>query len=138
MSTEKKCVLLIDEALPTGLIANTATILGMSLGKGNPELVGPHVFDAEERKHTGIIYIPVPILKSNKQDLFDLREKVYDGNYENLEIVDFADVAQRINNYDQYIEKFGQTNPEDISYLGLGLYGEKKVINKLTGSLPLL
>lgn len=138
MSIEKKCVLLIDESLPTGLIANTATILGMSLGKENPELVGPHVVDADNRKHTGIIYIPAPILKSNKQDLFDLREKLYEEEFEELDIVDFTDVSQRLKNYDQYIEKFGRTNPEDIGYLGIGLYGDKKVINKLTGSLPLL
>lgn len=33
MSTENKCVILIDDALSLGLVANTAAILGMSLGK---------------------------------------------------------------------------------------------------------
>ena len=37
----EKCVLVIDGTLPLGLIANTAAILGITLGKHLPQAVGP-------------------------------------------------------------------------------------------------
>lgn len=39
-SMETKCVLVIDENLPLGLIANTAAILGVTLGKEAPKWQG--------------------------------------------------------------------------------------------------
>ena len=41
----EKCVIVVDEELPLGIIANTAVILGITLGKTMPEAVGP-----EDRK----------------------------------------------------------------------------------------
>lgn len=45
MCTIKKCVIVIDEQLPVDLIANTATILGVILGKQQPEMVGDSFAD---------------------------------------------------------------------------------------------
>ena len=36
----EKCVMVIDEHLPLGIIANTAAIMGITLGKKMPEVVG--------------------------------------------------------------------------------------------------
>ena len=36
----EKCVMVIDESLPLGIIANTAAIMGITLGKKMPEVVG--------------------------------------------------------------------------------------------------
>ena len=44
---ENKVVLVIDENLPTGVIANTAAVLGVSLGKLKPELVGDNLLKKE-------------------------------------------------------------------------------------------
>ena len=35
-------------------------------------------------------------------------------------------------------EKLRSTAEPDLRYLGLALYGARKLVNKLTGSLPLL
>lgn len=58
----QKCVMVVDEDLPLGLIANTAGIMGMTLGKQVPEAVGPDVIDKSGRTHMGIVTFPVPIL----------------------------------------------------------------------------
>ena len=42
---EEKCVMIIDETLPLCIIANTAAILGITLGKELPEVVGCDVTD---------------------------------------------------------------------------------------------
>ena len=61
----EKCVMVIDEELPTGIIANTAGIMGITLGKKLPETVGPDVSDPNGTSNLGIIAIPVPILKAS-------------------------------------------------------------------------
>ena len=65
----EKCVMIIDPELPTGVIANTTAILGMTLGKRFPEQVGNDVTDASEKTHLGIITVPVPILKGSREML---------------------------------------------------------------------
>lgn len=37
----EKCVMVIDEKLPTGIIANTAGIMGITLGKNSPKQLDP-------------------------------------------------------------------------------------------------
>ena len=61
----EKCVMVIDGALPTGVIANTAAILGVTLGKRQPDAVGPDVTDKGGRLHLGIVALPVPILRTD-------------------------------------------------------------------------
>ena len=68
MSLEnEKCVIVMDEGLPLGLIANTAAIWGITLGKTLPEVVGAAVEDASGQSHLGIIEFPVPILRSPRR-----------------------------------------------------------------------
>lgn len=59
----EKCVMVIDENLPLGIIANTAAIMGITLGKKMPEVVGTDVYDRTGNEHLGIIEFSVPILK---------------------------------------------------------------------------
>ncbi len=40
----EKCVMVIDESLPLGIIANTAAIMGITLGKQMPVVVGADVY----------------------------------------------------------------------------------------------
>lgn len=133
-----KCVIVINENLPLGIIANTASILSITLGKYVPELVGEDVVDASGKTHLGITTIPVPILKGNKEILRDLREKLYTTDFQDMVVVDFSDVAQSCNVYSQYIEKASSTLEEEHTYFGLTICGNKKKVNKLTGSMSLL
>ncbi|AKN30979.1 hypothetical protein Ccar_09020 [Clostridium carboxidivorans P7] len=135
---DTKCVIVINENLPLGIIANTASILSITLGKYVPELVGEDVVDASGKTHLGITTIPVPILKGNKEILRDLREKLYTTDFQDMVVVDFSDVAQSCNVYSQYIEKASGTLEEEHTYFGLTICGNKKKVNKLTGSMPLL
>ena len=69
----EKCVMVIDEHLPMGLIANTAAIMGITLGKKMPEVVGIDVTDKTGNEHLGIIEFPVPILKGNVESIKAIR-----------------------------------------------------------------
>ncbi|MBD5140344.1 MAG: DUF2000 domain-containing protein [Ruminococcus sp.] len=133
-----KCVMIIDERLPVGVIANTAAILGISLGKIFPEAVGTDVTDKSGNAHLGIIEFPVPVLKGSPELIREIRQRLYTKEFEDVAAVDFSETAQGCRTYDEFVKKIADTEEEKLLYLGIGIFGGKKKINKLTGSLPLL
>lgn len=135
---EQKCVMVIDHALPLGLIANTAAMLGISIGKLHPEMVGEDVTDATGLLHAGISIYPISMLKGDEVLLRELRLRLFEPEFSALTVVDFSDVAQKINVYADFVQKAGETQERDHSYYGIALFGDKKKINRLTGMLPLL
>lgn len=135
---EMKCVMVIDIDLPMGLIANTAAVLALTLGKKIEGIIGPKVKDGSGHTHTGITTTPIPILKGNSLKIKELREKVYAEEFSDLFIVDFSNAAQTTKNYEEYTKKISTFLTSDLEYLGLALYGDKKKVNKLTGSMGLL
>lgn len=134
----EKCVIVLDESLPLGLIANTAAILGITLGKQVPEAVGDDVWDGSGRRHLGIIAFPVPILRGDAGTIRALRNTLYEPAYDGLTVVDFSDLAQSCKTYEAFISGLGVAPEADLRYLGLAICGNKKQVNKLTGSMPLL
>ena len=74
---DKKCVMVIDSSLPLGIIANTAAIMGITLGRERPDVVGADTTDRTGRRHPGIIAFPVPILKGSPETIREIREKLY-------------------------------------------------------------
>ena len=133
-----KCVLIIDEKLPLGIIANTAAILGVSLGRQLPQLVGSDVIDSTGNTHLGIIELPVPVLRGNAESLNELRAKLYAPEFADLTVVDFSGLAQSCRTYPEFIDKMQLTAETDLHYLGLAICGTAKKVNKLTGSMALL
>lgn len=134
----KKCVMIIDENLPLGIIANTAAIMGITLGKKMPEVVGADVYDRTGNEHLGIIEFPVPILKGNADIIKTIREKLYEPDFSDLTVVDFSDLAQGCKTYDEFIEKMKKVSEIDLQYLGIAICGARKKVNQLTGSMGLL
>ncbi len=68
----------------------------------------------------------------------EIREKLYQPNFQDLTVVDFFDLAQGCKTYDEFIEKMGHVPESRLQYFGLAICGAKKKVNKLTGSMPLL
>lgn len=134
----EKCVMVIDEKLPLGIIANTAAIMGITLGKERPELVGRDVCDRSGKRHQGIIAFPVPILKGDSGMIKSIRERLYDPEFSDLSVVDFSDLAQGCKTYEEFIEKMSKASGTELNYLGIAICGTKKKVNKLTGNVPLL
>ena len=134
----EKCVMIIDESLPLGIIANTAAIMGITLGKEMPEAVGADVYDKMDNKHLGIIEFPVPILKGNAEIIKTIRQKLYEPEFSDLTVIDFSDLAQGCKTYNEFIEKMKKASENSLNYFGVAICGAKKKVNKLTGSMPLL
>lgn len=134
----EKCVMVIDEELPLGIIANTAAIMGITLGREMPEVVGTDVYDKSGNAHLGIIEFPVPILRGNKEKIKEIRRKLYEAEFLDLTAVDFSDLAQSCKTYEEFQEKMAAAPEEELNYFGIALCGSKKKVNKLTGNMALL
>ena len=134
----EKCVMIIDEQLPLGIIANTAAVMGITLGKNIPEVVGNDVYDKTGNKHLGIITFPIPILKGDIQTIKAIRQKLYQSEFSDLIVVDFSDIAQACKNYIEFISKMQSVTEAELNYIGIAICGTKKKINKLTGNMALL
>ena len=132
-----KCVLIIDEKLPLGVIANTAAVLSASIGKLYPDMIGDNIMDYNGRFHHGITTMAMPILKGNRQLLKNLREKLYEYESE-LIVVDLINATRTTKSYTEYASVLKEKPEDEIEYQGLGMVGSKKLISKMTGSLGLL
>ncbi len=133
-----KCVILIDENLPLGLIANSASVLSLTLGKKVDGLIGYDLEDKKQRVHSGITTLPIPILKSDIEELKNIREVLFEEKYAECFVVDFSNVAQQTKTYEDYANAISTTPVEELEYLGIAIYGPKKIVNKLVGSIGLL
>ncbi len=133
-----KCSVIIDEALPRGIIANAAAIMGLTLGRRIPQIIGRDVRDRDGCLHLGIVEFPIPVLRANAAKIKQVRRALYSPEFEDVVTVDFSDLAQSCKTYDEFISKMADASEADLNYLGIALCGNKKQINSLTGSMPLL
>lgn len=134
-----KLVMVINRDLPLGLVANTAAVLGISLSKIYQEdIVGGDIVDADGNLHLGITAQTIPILSASREQVKEIREAMFEPAFAEVAAIDFSEAAQRCLNYEQYVRSLAQLSAEELFYLGVCMYGPKKKVNKLTGSLPLL
>ena len=133
-----RCAFIIDQALPRGLIANTAGILAMTLGKERPDLIGHAVHDADGNRHQGITTIVMPMLMSDADGLMELRKRAASQEASGLGVIGVTEAAQRAKSYQAYELSIGEMPHEHLRYLGLCLHGPAKLVRSLTGDLPLM
>jgi len=131
-----KCVMVIADELPSGLAVNAAGVLAITLGRRVESLVGPDVVDGSGQLHAGLINITLPVLKADRDIIKQIRMKA--SALPDLLVVDLTEPAQTSRTYQDYTKRMAGLPAEELGYLAVALYGNKKAINKLTGNLPLL
>jgi len=135
--SNQKCVIIIDQNLSQGPMANTAAVLSVSLGKQFPQLIGEDLLDHLNTRRHGISTIAIPILKSTSSHLAQMRETLKE--YEtDLTVIDLTTHTQSTRSYQEYAIKLKTTPVDQLQYQGIALYGSKKLVNKFSGNLPLL
>jgi hypothetical protein len=133
-----KIVIILDESLPKGLLANSAAVLSLTLVNHYKEITGWDLKDSEGNLHKAITKIPIPILAASKSHLKELFSQQNNTEFSDLEITGFNDVAQSCRTYEEYEQKLQNLALKDIEFTGVLIAGNKEKVNKLTGSLPLL
>lgn len=130
-----KIVMVLNADLGPGLAANTAAVLGISLGNSDPAIIGPDLYDRSRTHHPGITRQNIPVLAADGQAM----KSIFDRGHqmEGLEILGFNTIAHRSRDYDGYAEQLSRTETRDLEFSGLCLRGSKAAVNTLTGSLKL-
>ena len=131
-----KCVLIVDSSLSVGEQANVAAVLAMSLGAKFSEIIGEDVYDGDDIRHPGITQLNLPVLATSKDILRGIRSLARDND--EVSLVDFTCTAQRSRTYEEYTLQIKKIAESKLSYIGIGLIGNKKCINKYTGNLKSL
>jgi len=129
-----KAVIVVSDALPTGLKANVAAVLSMAFGRAHPDLVGPDVVCADGETRTGIVAIPLPILCAPAETLGELDAAAGSLPFHAA----YTEAALQTRSYDDYARHLCATPRHDQPVHGLLLYGARKDIDRLAGRLPLL
>lgn len=131
----QKCILIIDDSQKAGVLANIASVLSISLGNLSTDMVGHDVYDKQGGRHPGITQLPIPILGASRDKIKEIRQMLLSKEIPGMVVVDFTTIAQQSKTYDEYEKSIGNADDNDINYIGIGVYGEKKAINKATGNL---
>ena len=133
--TAERCVIVVDEELAPGLAANAAAVLALTLGVTVDGLVGPDLVDADGGVHPGLFSAGLPVLGAARQALSDLRARAVQAG---VGVIDIPALGQQTNDYDEVRAYVARTATADLEYLGLALYGSRRAVSRVTGTLRLL
>jgi hypothetical protein len=134
MAEERLVVALVDD-LPSGLAINAGALLGITLGRLFPQIVGPDVVDASGTTHPGISTRPLPILKTSAERLAELAGKARTDP--RVTIIDLTQAAQQTRTYAEYSQRLAGLPTEEQRVIGVALHGPHATLTSLTGDLPL-
>ncbi|MFE0584287.1 DUF2000 domain-containing protein [Pantoea vagans] len=131
---DKRCVMILNAALPPGKATNAAAVIALTLGQRHPTLVGDALEDAEKYPSPGLITTGIPVLAASDQELDVLREQCEQAEYD---LVLFPEAGQSTTDYQALGEVLRQQPRQQWRLLGLAIVGDKKALRKLTAKLAL-
>lgn len=137
MLPDIRVAIIINPALPLGLIANTAGAISIGLGAKFPALAARQLTDKEERTIDISSNMPVPILQADAETIRSLLLKTLPVENDRA-IVPFPAFARSLHDYRDYEATFPDRDLAGEAIDGLGLAGPSKWVKSLTGSLKLL
>jgi hypothetical protein len=132
---ENKLVAVMNKSIEPGKLMNALAHmcigLGASLGKDPLRLCDYR--DSAGGSHPFISEMPFMVLAENSNKIRKLREAAIEKN---LIFNDFTD-TMTIGTYQEQLEKTAKTNPEDLVYFGIVLFGPWDEVTELTRKFSL-
>lgn len=132
---QARCAIVVDAELPPGRAANAAAVIALTLGKLYPELAGADLIDASGFPHPGLIPIGITVLAAPAADLPGVRAKALKAG---INLVDFPSQGQQTNDYGEFGAKVLEVATENLTYVGVGVFGARKAVGKVVGKYALL
>lgn len=137
MTQNLRLAIIINPALPLGLLANTVAALSIGLGAKLPTLGAQRLTDMSGRSIDVSSRLPVPVLQAEAELLTSIMgkaiERIDDGA-----VVVFPAFARSLHSYDDYIEVFPTRELAAEVIDGVAVAGPAKWVKSMTGSLKLL
>jgi len=131
----ERCVIILDQDLPTGRLVNAAAVVALTIGQRHPVLVGEPLVDGSGYAHPGLIPIGIAVLAAPQMVLAEIRRG---GLAIGCDVIDFPVEGQQTKDYQTFREAVAGLPPAAIKYVGVALVGRKKEIRKLVSELDLL
>ncbi|MCP3012519.1 DUF2000 domain-containing protein [Nocardiopsis dassonvillei] len=135
MGMSTKIVVVLREDLEPALAANAGVVLGLALGGRMENSLAADGKDAGGGLHAGLNPHPVPTLVASAEQLRALKAG---ADERDLTVVGFNEVARRSRDYVEYLDALATTEPQDVEYVGVAVFGARNAVNKLTGKLALM
>lgn len=124
------------DSLPRGAAANHCAVLATGLVARHPEIMGRNLITSDGQEILGFTKQPIVVLAARPaQDLNDFAREAQSLGCTTLV---FLGRAQGMRSYDAYVESVSTTPAAKLDVDACLIYGPKKAVNKLAGSLPSL
>jgi hypothetical protein len=131
----RRCVIMVDRALPPGRAANAAAMVALTLGQRHPHLPGPELIDGSGTTHPGLIPGGIVVLAAEAPDLTLVRDKAVAAG---VDVVVFPRQGQQTNDYAAVRAAVAAMPAAELVYVGVGLYGPRKAVGRIVGRYGLL
>ena len=132
-----RLAVIVDPALPPGLLANTVATIAIGIGAALPALGNTPLTDAAGREVRNSADRPVPILQAPEGAIRALLLRALPVP-EGAVVVPFPRFARGLHAFADYRAAFPGRDLADEALDGLGLAGPDRWVRSLTGSLRLL
>jgi hypothetical protein len=130
-----KWVVVVDTALPVGRAVNAAACVAAATPGQVAGLLGEDAKDADGTSHPGLPWIGCTVLGADAARLTDLRRQAQ--LRDDVALVDMPTQAQHTRVYEDYLLGVSQVRGADLSYCAVGLFGPRRVIDRLVKGLGL-
>ncbi|MDA1317352.1 MAG: DUF2000 domain-containing protein [bacterium] len=131
-----KIVIVVSASLGIGMATNRAAVLATGLAAHVPDMIGENLTTKDGSVLLGFTQIPIPIL-SLKSEL-SFHELVKKSKELECQSLVYLTRAQGLRSYQEYKDSIAQTTDADLDIDGIAIWGDKKLVNKIVGSLPSL
>jgi hypothetical protein len=129
-----KWVIVVDDALPPGLVANAAVCVAAATSPRVAGMLGPDAIDASGSAHPGLPWAGCTVLGAPAAGLTRLRAAA--AETAGVLVADMPAAAQRVRVYDDYLADVA--GAAELAYLAVGIIGPRDVVDGMTRGLSLL
>lgn len=136
LAQNNKIAIVLDPAVPRGGTDNRAAVLATGLAVKHPEIIGAPLVTADGVEILGFTKVPISVLAAKSET--NLRELEAQAKQLGCTTLVFLSRAAGARNYDAYRESVAETTADSLDVDAVLIYGPKKLVNKVAGSLPTL
>lgn len=135
LAVEMKVALVMRTDLDRGAVANRGAVLATGLALRHPEIVGPDLKTQDGKDLLGFTKVPIVVLSAREEPLVSLEARAREKG---LTTLVFLSRAQGMRSYQAYCDSVAASEAADLDVDAVLLYGPRKIVTQITGSLPAL
>ena len=135
-SARLKWVIIVDDSISAGLMANAVACISATTGTAVAGLIGSGGPDASGRLHCGLPWAGCSVLTASPRTLAEIRAKAVASD--GVLVVDMPRGAQTTRVYDEYLARLAETKPEDLAVSAISVVGPKNRVSKLAHDASLM